>query len=112
MFEEIWFKCNIVVHSGEFLNPNFVVRGQGVTWMSSRRQMQKTIKGQHSMGKSIYSHGKLLQEPVGMQKVNWGVAVATNGWLGMGIIVRDQEGYVRHCSAKPDKIGKFRTYRS
>jgi hypothetical protein len=82
-----------VVHEGEFLNPNLVVRRARDDLDDFKRPNAIESDGLIQRDETLPFRWKAPF--VGMQKVNWDVAVdTTTDRLGMGFIVRDHEGFV------------------
>lgn len=93
MARKIWLRRNSVVHGGDFIHPSILFREASSSLEEFRR---------------VNSHEPVVQYPLlvvptilwhkpssGKLKINWDVAVDKgHGRIGVGIIVRDHEGFV------------------
>jgi ribonuclease HI len=89
----IWFRRNTVVHVGEFLLPNSIAR-EAITLAEEYKKanLSMTIP---PIGNRSGIQPKWKEPAELYYKLNWDAAVDKfNRRLGIGIVVRDHEGYV------------------
>ena len=90
---KIWFRRNEVVHGGSFTHPNVLVQRAKEAVADFRDANMPVDPGVE--GRSRSTPARWVGPRSGWSKLNWDAAVSeAHGTVGMGAVVRDEEGAV------------------
>ncbi|XP_059442109.1 uncharacterized protein LOC132174476 [Corylus avellana] len=99
--QRIWARRNEMVHEGDFIHPNRLVRESSETLHFFSTPTEEGNVGLNTILQE--ASVKWEKPPFGRYKVNWDVAIDHNlQYMGFGAIIRDHNGSV--CAAKCLKV--------